>query len=271
MYFLLKDKQKIKQFVHFLKNAHIFTEILHFYFNEDLLEIQFMNNSNTCLGVANITCGWFDEYKLSKNADENKITTFTKTLQKVLNCLSDDNTLEFECVNEEKMNIYLNSTKEGHIIDKKQFEIHLVDSDFEKMQFPEQEFEADMELNSSLLLDLSREMSGFGENVTFFYNQEDLYFESNGDNGNYKVIIDLENLNEFTVDEDCNLNVSYAMKQFEQICVFTKLSDNTKLYISQDKPIRFAFDLDNNENIEEFDDLKNYIIFYLAPKIGDNY
>lgn len=270
MYFLLKDKQKIKQFVHFIKNIHVFTEIIQFYFTEEKLEIHFMNQSNTSLCVANLLENWFDEYKFNSQNGENeiKISAFSRILQKVLNCLSDDNTLEFECSTEEKLNIILNSTKDGHIIDKKQFEIHLVESDFEKLEFPEQEYEADLELNSNLLLDLSKEMSGFGENITFFYNQEDLYFKSDGDNGNYKVIIDLENLNEFTVDEDCNLNVSYGMKSFEQICVFTKLADNSKLYISQDKPLRVAFDLDNNEELEEYSELKNFVVFYLAPKIS---
>lgn len=271
MYFLLEDKHKIKQFVHFIKNVHIFTEFIQFYFTKDKLEIHFMNQSNTTLCVANLLESWFDEYKYESFTGDNEITitTFSKVLQKVLNCLSDDNTIEFECSNEEILNIILNSKKDGNIIDKKQFEINLVESDFEKINIPIQEYEADLELNSNLLLELSKEMSGFGENITIFYNQEDLYFKSDGDNGNYKVIIDLENLNEFTIDEDYNLNISYAMKLFEQICVFTRLSENTKLYISQKKPLRVVFDLDNTEDLDDYSKLINYVVFYLAPKITE--
>ena len=74
------------------------------------------------------------------------------------------------------------------------------------------------------------------------------------------VDIPIDDLISFAIEEDKQLNISFALTYLHNICLYNKLANNVDISMTTDYPIRIQYLLDDS-------DAK--IVYYLAPKIDD--
>ena len=88
--------------------------------------------------------------------------------------------------------------------------------------------------------------------------------------------IQFSDLDEYCIEEDKNLEVTYSMKYIMYMARFSELSGNVGVNISDSLPMRMLFKLQNiskNESeISKEEEVldKNIMAFYLAPQINDD-
>jgi hypothetical protein len=74
----------------------------------------------------------------------------------------------------------------------------------------------------------------------------------------------------YAVAEDTTVNLTYSMDYLVKFVSFSKLNSTAKMHFGKEYPMKLQYDLDfimDQEDEEE--EVKNYIRFFLAPKIED--
>jgi hypothetical protein len=79
------------------------------------------------------------------------------------------------------------------------------------------------------------------------------------------VSINDDDITEYAIEEDGLVNLLFASKFIQNICAFSKISKDMYIHCSNDTPIKIHYSLDEKDSI----DSKNYVRFFLAPKIED--
>ena len=106
-------------------------------------------------------------------------------------------------------------------------------------------------------------MSGFGDTVDVIYDDDKIYLKSESiEEGEMKIEIILDDLDGCEVEEDLSMHSSFATRYMHMFTQFLKISKNIHLSFHNELPLKVIYYLDE-EN-------KNYLRFYLAPKISDD-
>jgi hypothetical protein len=75
------------------------------------------------------------------------------------------------------------------------------------------------------------------------------------------VQIDINDLNEFSINEGETIELSFSISMLHNICMYSKISKNINVYIKDNFPMKIMYNLgEENANM----------VFYLAPKIKDD-
>ena len=148
---------------------------------------------------------------------------------------------------------------DGKII--KDYDMNLIDLDTEIFDIPEVEYTADIILESSVFKDYITELILFGDDLNLVCNEKEIVLSSEGDDGKSKIIINQDYLEEYGIEEEANINLSFSIKIIKIISNFVKLNKLTNIHVSEDKPLKIEYNLDEGE--------LNKLTFFLAPKIVD--
>ena len=104
-------------------------------------------------------------------------------------------------------------------------------------------------------------MSFFGNEIMFNLNEEQIKMSSKGDNGQMKVNISFDDVDEYSIEEGGNLKLKYSLGYIQWMSEYSSFIEKTHIHLSEAVPMQIYYSLDENE--------KNYIRFYLAPMIDD--
>ncbi len=267
----IENKQKMEIFTSVFQLFKNWGSHINMQYSEKGLYIQLMDKSHICLAELNLLAKWFTEYVVS---DSHSISVSGQHFATMMSYALKHDSLEIlygeqnlNQMNQKKTDVdtdhlYINfvNSKENKSSFDHFFEIPLIESDDEIMGIPEVDYAVDLSIESKKLIDLFNELSVFGQDLNVVCTEDNVQFVSNGDNGNLKVEIPTENLEEYAITEDTTIDISYSLSHLCKMCSSTKLSSNIVIGISDEYPMLLKYNLGDDSDAK----------FYIAPKVVDN-
>ena len=267
MKFSITSSQKILKLIEIFKVIKNLSSHCTLYCKDEYVYIQTMDGSHVCLLDIKIMNKWFDTYTLqngnetisfSSNLIVKILALFIPKTKLVIQTSKKGDSLEIELIYPDNV--------------EKNFEIPLMEIDQDHLDTGENEYSMDFSMKTKILDKYVSEMMIFGEILQLKYKNNNIYMSS-GDkiNGNYKVKIPHENLEEFAVEEDLKLSTKVDLKYISFISKFYCVFKTIKINADTELPMKFHFDEDcSNIKSENSDESDLQITYYIAPKINED-
>jgi len=265
MEFVLTNKQKTNQFSHIFKNLKNISTDVEMHVKETGIYIQGMDPGHICLFELELKSYWFDEYNFDKPL---RLGIHCELMHKIINCKEEYQNIRLKTTCGEKLYVTL-YPREGQSGITKEFELSLIDIDSELLEVPNVDYDADIEIVSQDLANLITQLSVFGKDLNIKCG-ENIVFKGSGELGTMSAIMEEEQIIMYAVAEDTTVNLTYSMDYLVKFVSFSKLNSTAKMHFGKEYPMKLQYDLDfimDQEDEEE--EVKNYIRFFLAPKIED--
>jgi len=255
----INDPEKLSKFATIFQYLKVITENINLDFTENGLYTQALGSNHVCLVEININKKWFSSYEIGKPCC---LGINCETFHTILSCLEKDNTFDMQYDDGDHLNISIKSDKI-----EKQFEMRLLMIDVQSFDIPNVEYSADIIISSKSLTEYINELDLFGDNLLIKCDGKDgnnVTLESSGDNGKMNLIINEDYMQEYSVEEDIELNVNYSMLYIKKMTNFVKLNKTVELHLSKEVPLKMKYILSNDDTED------NYLNIYLAPKVEDD-
>jgi len=260
MIIAIEQKSKLEIFVEIFQTIKKWNSSVQIVFQTDGMHIQTMDRSHVCLCHLYIHNQWFTQYDLLSSVEQT-IYLDTSQFAIILNYALKHNKLEiiYSDDDPDKVNINLLNSKEyksdhyDHF-----FELTQIDGENETLEIPELDYNVDITFESKKLSEILNELNVFGTDLNIKCSETSLeILSSGGDSGKMKVIVPIDDLNEFAIAEGEVIDVTYSLNHVGKMCISSKLSSEVQISISPDTPMLIKYDLGENSLIQ----------FFVAPKI----
>jgi proliferating cell nuclear antigen len=255
----IENKAKLEMFVALFQLLKNWGSQLNLQFEPDQLFIQTMDKSHICLSNIVIKAAWFSEYNVEAATN---ISVDTNSFATMMNYAVKHNKVDILFHNPDKLFINLLNSKESK--ESKDnfdhfFELPLMDSEHETLNIPSVDYDVEFSIEAKKFGELISELMVFGPNLNIRCTEDLLEFNSNGDAGKLKVNIPIDSLNEFSISEGEELDISYSLNHIGKMCLSSKLGGEISLSISAEYPMALKYSLGDDSSVA----------FYIAPKIVD--
>ena len=258
MEIVINNPVRAEIFATLFQHMKLFTECMNIYFNTENVFIQAMDPSHVSVIEIKLPRDWFDEYNVTSNT---MIGINTHILFKVLNTREKSHTLRLNLDPNDDDKLEINLVSEDTSVYNRNFIIPLIDIDSEVMGIPEMEYQAELSFPSVVFSTLIDQMKIFGETLSILCSEEKVEMNSESiDTGKMFVNIPIDDLNEFAIEEDETVEMSFSLAHLKNICLYSKISKEVEVNLKKDFPIKLIYTLDD-------EDAK--AVFYLAPKIDE--
>tara|TARA_B100001063_G_scaffold247357_1_gene293176 strand:- start:4690 stop:5493 length:804 start_codon:yes stop_codon:yes gene_type:complete len=267
MEFVLTNKQKTNQFSHIFKNLKNISTDVEMHVKSSGIYIQGMDSGHVCLFELELKDFWFDDFKFE--GENLALGINCELIHKVINCKEEHQNISLKTETGDKLFVKL-YPREGQTGITKLFELPLIDIDCELLEVPDVDYDADIEIVSQDLANLISQLSLFGRDLNVKCG-ENIVFKGSGELGNMSAIMEEEQICLYAIAEDTEVDLTYNMDYLSKMVSFAKLNSVAKLHFGKEYPMKLQYDLDfvmDQEDDEE--EVKNYIRFFLAPKIEDS-
>jgi proliferating cell nuclear antigen PCNA len=274
----IQTQQKADQFATIFQHLKLLTDHVNMNFTNEGLYMQCLDNNHCCLFECNLASKWFDKYEFDAEMDAAQIGIHAATFYKVINIRQDKQEIEISSEGSQVDTVNIHFTK-GNNNFNKSFEIPIIDLESEMMDIPKDETSVDVVIDTKRLSELASELVLFSEILTLIFSEEGIEFTASGTEGKMKSSIDLDEVNEYAVGENMTLKQSYSLKYLNIMCHFGKLSKEISLGFSDGRPMHLTYNMDETKTTDDTPDdeeheddpaPKNYVSFYLAPRIDDD-
>ena len=264
----VSDKKKKDIFVSLfqvLKNCSI---LINATFEKEQLSIQGLDKSHICLFNVKLTKNWFDKYEVEENI---QLAFDSNTFHSIISIKSDNQCLiiHTDPTNSDILHIYFESfeTKKGENKKgenkkgefKKSFKMPLADYDYEEMNIPEVDYDAEFSLTAKEIADIFSQLGNFGNDIMINCAEENVSLITNGVTGEMRVDIPVDDLISYSVVEDENIVLSYSLIYVNKMCITNKLSSEIEFSLSNQCPMKIHYNLGDDSSL----------VFYIAPKMED--
>jgi len=277
MNIVINNAIKADIFVSLFQHISKFTENVNLMFETDRFYMQSMNTAHVVILEICLPKEWFDVYEIGKEGSL-KIGINTALFYKVLKkreksqqiniCYqnSTNDRLQFffttNISNSTSSSIDESTSKKKEEVFDKDFEIPLVDVEEEMLSIPDIEYQAELSLSTDKFANLISQLKDFGETLEIQCSEDKITLSAHScENGKMITRILIEDLTEFSIEENENIQMEFALKYLHDICLYQKLSKLVELKISKDFPIRIMYSLGVEKDAT--------FLFYLAPKMAD--
>ena len=272
----IKENHHANLFVSLFQHIHLFTEQVNLLFEEDRVFMQTMDTAHVSILELTIPKEWFSLYE---NKHSIQIGLNTKHLYTILN-IREENQHIILSYNEETDYLFIDfvnggdnalapttpapatptvvASKDGNKHNKT-FEIPLCNVENETMNIPEREYEVEFAMSSVSFFKNIQQLKKFGDNIDMFLNEEKIIMSSEKE-CKMNVIIGVDDLNEFSINEGVDIKISFSLKQLYNICLYNGLSKEVIILVSKNYPLKIIHRC--------LDGL--VFLFYLAPKMTDD-
>ena len=259
---IIDGNNKGKSFTTIIKYLREFTDYITFRTKEEGIYVQGMDGSQVCLYEIRLNKDWFQSYEYT-NSDFTEISVSTKILFLILNIRQDKQIITMRYQGE-KLEIEFTGEK---IFDK-YFEIPTMDINNEQMNVPAVEYDAEFHMESTIFSNLMGQLKIFDEKFKIKCNEENITMDAEGHEGRMKVDIDIDDLDEYTINEGETIELSYSLVFINTISEFSSISNETMISISKNFPLKVLYKLDENYNDDDKEN-SNYLEFHIAPAIEE--
>lgn len=252
-----KPKQEI--FVAIFQLLKNWTSHINMHFEKDRLYIQSMDKSHICLANIEIKSKWFSEYYCMDNI---KLSLDSSHFAILMNYSLKHNTIELKFENEVTPDkLYINFLNGKEIKDSFDhfFELNLIEVEEDSLGIPVVEYDVDFTIESKKLTELLLELNTIGQDLNIICNEEKLELNASGDSSKLKINIPIDDLNEFSIAEGEQLNLSFSLNHLSKMCCSNKLGTNVELSLKDSYPMSLKYNLGDDSKV----------VFFIAPKIQD--
>jgi proliferating cell nuclear antigen len=248
---------KVDIFAIIFQNMKLFTDQINIDCNDERMYIQTMDNSKISILEITIPKSWFCSYSCPIPIN---IGINSSIFHKILSSRDKIQTMQihYDMDDEDKLFVYMKSTLKT-VFDRN-FEVPLIDLTSDIMMIPEIEYQADISLPSIDFSLLINQLRGFGETLEFVCNENKIEMISKSiDQGKMSVLVEIENLSGFAIEENKELNMSFSLAHLHSIGSYSKISKDVEIKMHESYPLFIGY----------FNDELS-IKIYLAPKISDD-
>jgi len=250
----ISDKKKKDIFVSIFQVLKNCSSLANIVFQPDFLHIQGMDKSHVCLYDVKIRNNWFTKYHVTEVI---KMSLDTSIFFSIISTKSDNQlNIFFNADNADILNIHFvpNGVK-GEF--KKRFKMSLVEYDYEELNIPNVDYDAELSLSSKQINEIFTQLNNFGDDITIECSENNVSLTTNGITGEMKVDIQIDDLNSFSIVEDEEVTINYSLSYINKMCITNKLSNDIELSLSKSSPMKISYDLGDD----------SFMVFYIAPKI----
>jgi proliferating cell nuclear antigen len=264
----ITDKKKKEMFVSLFNVLKNCSSLINITFEFELLHIQGMDKSHICLFDVKISKSWFSSYEIveltkicfdscffysiisTKSDTQDLIIYINDNNEDILHIVFDSK--EKETKNGETKN---GETKKGEF--KKTFKMNLVEYEYEEMNIPVVDYDAEFSLSTKLIFDIFSQLNNFGTDIVIKCSQEDISLTTNGSTGEMKVDIPMDDLNSYSIIEDEEITLTYSLAYINKMCITNKLSNDVDFSLSNECPMKISYNLGDDSSL----------VFFIAPKM----
>jgi proliferating cell nuclear antigen len=252
----ISNKNKKDLFVALFQIIKGCTSVVRVIFKEDKMYIQGMDKSHICLFEVNIQKIWFDDYTIDK---ETTVCFDTNIFHLIISSKQESHDIIMHSYGEDNINIDLISQEHTKGEFNKYFKIPLADFDYDEMNIPDVDYDAEFSISSKKICEITSQMLAFGTDLNIKCSEEKIDLVTDGIVGEMLVNIPIDDLNEYSIVEGDVIDLKYSLNYIAKMCLTNKLSSEVIFSISADCPMKINYNLGDDSSI----------VFYMAPKISD--
>jgi len=135
------------------------------------------------------------------------------------------------------------------------------------MEIPGVDYQAEFSLASSNFAGIIGQLKQFGADLHIRCNEEELRLTAkSNESGNMSVMVPIDDLTLFAINEGETLNMSFSLSHLHNICAFHKVCDSINIKISENYPLKTTYLLEPTTD-EEDEETKARIVVFLAPRM----
>ena len=255
--------QKAEAFTTLFQHIKNFTDNINIMFESERMFVQGMDSARVSIFEIHLPSTWFDVYKTPVSGTA-VLGISSSLLFRVLNARDKSQTLSLThdaSINSDKL--YVNFVSEDKVAFDKHFELPLMDIDEEMMSIPEIDYQAEFALSSANFANMVNQMKMFGDSMQIDCSEEKIQLWSlSHEAGKMSVLIPIDDLTSFSINDGETLNISFSLNHLYNFCLYSKLSKDVEISISDNYPMRVLYRLTGETEAK--------IVFYLAPKMSDD-
>jgi proliferating cell nuclear antigen len=267
MKFILIEKVKKDKFLTLFQLIKLSTQYIHFSFEEERIFIQGMNKSHSCLFEIYFDYDWFDyiekdviSFSIESNIFSSILSISSENQFLIIEYILDNEKLFLSYINNKEIISYIPNytfTESTHY--NKYFEIVLIEMEYETLDIPELEYDAEMCICPKIWNELLSQMSIFAEKIMIKCNEEQIELHSIGDQGEIKINIPIDNIQEYSINEGEEMNMCFSLNLLSKLSLSTKLSSSLYMNFKKNYPLQLKYIFDNNT-----------LIFYISYMIEND-
>jgi len=258
MKFTITDKKKKETFVSLFNVLKNCSSLINITFETQILHIQGMDKAHICLFDVKIHKNWFSSYDIIETIKISFDSCFfysiisTKSDNQDLIIFLSDNNLDI-------LNIVFDSkdSKKGEF--KKTFKMNLTEYEYEEMNIPIVDYDAEFTISSKLISDMFNQLNNFGDDIVIYCSEESVSLTTNGITGEMKADITIDDLNNFCIVEDEKISLTYSLSYINKMCITNKISNDVEFSLSKQYPMKICYNLGDDSSM----------LFFIAPKLND--
>jgi len=269
---LLNHPSKIEAFTTIFQSIRNLTQTINIQFNADRMYVQTMDSARISILEVCLAASWFGEYTCAQPVS---LGINVQILHKILSTAKKDHSIRILYNTEEESDLLTVEMKTMQATNgsfDQQFTCPLVDLEEEVLTIPEIEYRAEMSMPSSIFSTMIQQLRGFGESLDIRCNETANTWTSTSQENNERmsVNIKMDDLDEFSIDEDAQMQMSFALTQLMYVSSYGKLAKNVYIKLHEDYPLRLDYPLpsDSSDSSQHTPDCM--VRYYLAPKISDD-
>jgi proliferating cell nuclear antigen PCNA len=263
---VITNKEKAKAFTSLFQNMKLFCEHINLMFEPTRLYAQGMDSSHISVFEVFIPSAWFDEYSQEETS---VLGLSTHLLFRILNTREESQQIiiEYSVADTDKLFLHFISSKASF---DKHFELPLIELESEMMQIPSVDYQAEFSLASSNFAGIVGQLKQFGADLHIRCNEEELRLTAkSNESGNMSVVVPIDDLTLFAINEGETLNISFSLSHLHNICAFHKVSDSINIKVSENYPLKTTYLLEPAGEEEE-EETKARIVIFLAPRMEND-
>jgi proliferating cell nuclear antigen PCNA len=256
----IKDPFKSDIFSIIFQHIKVFTEDIIILFEKERVFFQSMDSSRVSIFELYIPSNWFDTYEHTENCSI-PVGIKASLLFKILNTRekSQETIITFDKNEDDKL--FIQFISEDKAVFNKRFEIPLIEIENEYLSIPEVDYNAEFSISSANFANIINQLKIFGDTIDIQCTEEKIELNSFTEgSGKMCVDIEIEELSEYSINENEIINISFSLNILHNICLYNKISKEVHIKVKKDSPMKIIYNL-GDENTK--------LVFYLAPKIND--
>jgi proliferating cell nuclear antigen len=254
----ISDKKKKELFVSLFQVLKNCSTLICITFENELAHIQGMDKSHVCLFDVKLNKNWFTNYDINEST---KICFDSSVFHSIIGTKSDNQDLVITLSENNQdilhINFELNESKKGDF--KKSFKMPLVEYEYEEMNIPNVDYDAEFSLSSKQISDMFSQLNNFGSDIIINCSQDDISLTTNGVTGEMRVDIPIDDLTSYSIVEGEEVILTYSLSYINKMCITNKLSTDIDFSLSNECPMKISYDLGDG----------SLMVFFIAPKMND--
>jgi len=254
----ISDKKKKDIFVSLFQVLKNCSTLISITFEPDVAHIQGMDKSHVCLFDVKLNKNWFTKYDI---IDSTKICFDSNVFHSIISTKSENQDLIIKMNSDDQDVLYINfesiEAKKGDF--KKSFKMPLAEYEYEEMNIPTVDYDADFSLLSKQITDMFSQLNNFGNDIIINCSETSISLTTNGITGEMRVDIPIDDLSSYSIVEGEDITLTYSLAYINKMCITNKLSADVEFSLSNECPMKISYDLGDDSSM----------IFFMAPKMND--